>query len=141
MLCFLRGVKINKMEDLKQVKVYESVGKQIVNVQLNSDKVLLVFNDGTFSFFQRYQDFDCDIIGDVSITVKGFAERLSLNVNNEPILSGTMKMFVDAGLIDFKELCLFAKDKIDALVEARKDADLKHLKRLQEKYGVAQHSI
>lgn len=129
------------MKDLKQIKVNESVGKQIVNVQSNSDKVLLVFNDGTFSFFQRYQDFDCDMVGNVLITIKGFAERLSLNIHNEPILSGTMKMFVDAGLIDFHELCLFAKDKIDSLVEARKYAELKQLKRLQEKYGVSQHSI
>lgn len=50
-------LKRNKMQELKQIKLTDAVGKKIAGVKVGYEKHIIKYEDGTFTFFERWEEW------------------------------------------------------------------------------------
>ena len=124
-----------KNQELKQIKLTDSIGKTIEGVKVSSYKHLIKYTDGTFSFFSQYCEWDSYSRDDIKIEYSKFIEKLKIRRDGTTYFTNTQQMFIDLGLLDGDLLIEHAKERIDREVKYCNDNDMATYLRLKEKFG------
>jgi hypothetical protein len=124
------------MQTFNQIKLQDSVGKTVKAVEAKYLKLLIVFTDNSFSFFERYDEFGSQEQSNIIITYQGFIDSLYVNHDGRIITTSTQQMFIDTGLLDFDKLIEDCKEQIQKKLswyEAREREEYAKLKAKFEK--------
>lgn len=105
------------MQELNQIWLKDAIGKKITAVEVGHDKHAIKFDDGSFSFFERWEEWGSPRQGNTKITYEEFFKKLNVQKNGDVIFTETQEMLINLGAMDGKKLLEDAKgiiqDKVD----------------------------
>lgn len=122
------------MQELKQINLTDAIGKKIVGVKTGRDKVAIKYSDGTFSFFERWYEWDCQQYGDITLKYEKFIEKLNVRSDGSTYFTETQRMLIELGILDGQKLIEDAKERIEKYVEEYKVRERKEYEKLKAKF-------
>lgn len=122
------------MQEIKQIKLTDAIGKKVISVKIASEKHIIKYEDGTFSFFQRYEDWGCQFQEDIPLKYEKFIEKLNIRSDGTTWFTDTQEMLIELGLLDGQKLIADAKERIDEYVKKCNERDLREYERLKLKF-------
>jgi hypothetical protein len=122
------------MQELKQVKLQDAIGKTIVCVKVTPDAHAIKYYDGTFSFFGKRQKWDLELQSDIILTYDNLINTLGISYDGKTYFTDTQEMLIDIGVLDGKKLIKDAKDRIAKVILENKERELKQYERLKSKF-------
>lgn len=122
------------MQELKQINLTDAIGKKIVGVKTGSDKVIIKYSDDTFSFFERWYEWDCLLHGDIPLKYEKFIEKLGIRSDGSTYFTETQEMLIALGILDGQKLIEDAKERIEKYVEECKVRERKEYEKLKAKF-------
>lgn len=129
-------LKRNKMQELKQIKLTDAVGKKIAGVKVGYEKHIIKYEDGTFTFFERWEEWGCPGQGDVTLKYEKFIEKLGIRSDGSTYFTGTQEMLIELGILDGQKLVQDAKERIEKYVEECKARERKEYEKLKAKFEI-----
>ncbi len=118
-----------------QIKLEETVGKNISSIKYDDDRLLICYTDNTFVFFGRYQNYDYSEQGDFNITFEKFIEKINIRPDGSTWFTRTQEMFIDSGIISEETLLEACADKIKSRIEATEKIEKEEFERLKLKFS------
>jgi len=123
------------MQVLNQIKLSEAIGKKIVAVAVSYERHAIKYEDGSFSYFGRFDNWDSPEQADVILKYDTFIEKLNIRGDGSTWFTNTQELLIKIGVLDGDKLIEDAKSRIDAYVADYEKRELKELQRLTEKYS------
>lgn len=124
------------MQELKQIKLTDAVGKKIAGVKVGYEKHIIKYEDGTFTFFERWEEWGSPQQGDVTLKYEKFIERLGIRSDGSTYFTGTQEMLIELGILDGQKLVQDAKERIEKYVEECKARERKEYEKLKAKFEI-----
>ena len=121
------------MQKLKQIKLVDAIGKKIINVKVYFDKHIIQYEDGSFSFFEQWGNWD----GAQNDNMFNYEEMLiGVNVqkDNSVHFTENQLILIDLGILDEKKFILDAEKYITKNIEKRENDERKLYEKLKEKF-------
>ncbi len=122
------------MQELKQIKLADAIGKKIKGVEVASEKHIIAFEDGTFTFFERWEKWGSPSQGDITLKYEKFIEKLGVRSDGSTYFSGVQEMLIKLGILDGEKLIEDAKERIEKYVEECKTRERKEYEKLKAKF-------
>lgn len=122
------------MQDLKQIKLSEAIGKRIADVRVASEKHIIKYDDGSFSFFERYEEWDSQYQDDITLKYEKFIERLGIRSDGSTYFTGVQEMLIELGILDGDKLIEDAKGRIEKYVADCEIRERKDYEKLRAKF-------
>ena len=122
------------MQELKQIKLADAIGKKIVGVKVGSEKHIIKYEDGTFTFFERWEEWGSPSQGDIMLRYEKFIEKLGVRSDGSTYFTGVQEMLIELGILDGQKLIEDAKERIEKYVEECKVRERKEYDRLKAKF-------
>lgn len=126
--------RINNMQELKQIKLVDAIGKKIIGVKISCDKHIIKYDDGTFTFFERYEDWGSPSQCDVILKYEKFIEKLGIRPDGSTYFTNTQKMLIDLEILDGDKLIADAKERIEKYVIENNMREIKQYEKLKQKF-------
>ena len=122
------------MQELKQIELADAIGKKIVGVKVGSEKHIIKYEDGTFTFFERWEEWGSPSQGDIMLRYEKFIEKLGVRSDGSTYFTGVQEMLIELGILDGQKLIEDAKERIEKYVEECKVRERKEYDRLKAKF-------
>jgi len=120
--------------ELKQIKLADAIGKTIKGIEVGYEKHIIAYTDGTFSFFERYEEWGSTYQSDITLKYEQFIEKLGIRGDGTTYFTGTQEMLIKLGILDGEKLIEDAKERIEKYVEDCKISERKKYEELKAKY-------
>ena len=101
------------MQELKQIKLADAIGKKIVGIKVGYEKHIIKYDDGTFTFFERWEEWGSPSQGDTMLKYEKFIEKLGVRSDGSTYFTWTQEMLIELGILDGKMLIEDAKERIE----------------------------
>lgn len=124
------------MNKLNQLKLENQVGKIIKGVFTSFNSVIFTFEDGSFSFWEEYQNFEITEKEDVFLDYEfDFIKKVCVGDKGTVYFKGNIvDLFIESGIIDKSILINDCKDIIKKIKSHRKEDEISWAKKLIKKY-------
>lgn len=122
------------MQELKQIKLTDAIGKKIKAVRIERDKHVIVYDDGSFSFFQKYEEWGSDFSSDIELKYEKFIDKLGIREDGSTYFTSTKEMLIAVGVLDRFKLIEDAKERIEKYVEEKRERRYKLYKELEKEF-------
>lgn len=122
------------MQKINQIKLTDAIGKKIVGVKISSEKHVIKYEDGTFSFFERWEDWGSPTQGDIMLNYGEFVQKLNIRKDGSTYFTTTQYMLIELGILDGQKLIEDAKKRIEKYVKECEDRERKEYERLKAKF-------
>lgn len=122
------------MQELRQIKLDDAIGKKIKGVAVGSEKHIITYEDGTFSFFEQYEEWGSSVQDDVPLNYGRFIEKLGIRQDGSTYFTSLQEMLIKLGIISGEKLIEDSKERIEKYVEEVEKKEKKEYERLKQKY-------
>ena len=122
------------MQNLRQIKLADALGKKIIGVQVSDDKHIIKYDDGSFTFFERWEEWGSPSQGDVALKYETLVEKLRVRKDGSTYFTKTQEMLIELGILDGQKLIEDAKERIEKYVESCEAIDRKEYEILKKRF-------
>lgn len=122
------------MQVLNQINLADAIGKTIAKIAVSSDRHVIAYTDGSFSLFERYEEWGSPNQSDVKISYKSCVAKLNIRADGSTWFTSTQEMLIEAGVLDGDKLIEDAKERIDAYVAQCEESDRKRYEGLKARF-------
>lgn len=123
------------MQEFKQIKLADSIGKKIVAIKVAHCKHIIKYDDGSFSFFERYEEWGSSILEDTKLKYEVFIQKLNVQNDGRVLFTETQQFLIDLGILDGNKLIEDGKNKINERIAEIEMRERKEYERLKYKFG------
>ena len=115
---FYHNQNLKYMQDLKtkRVALKDAIGKTIKAVAVDSEMHAITYEDGTFSVFGRFGEWDFPNQGDVFLDYGEMIKELGIRTDGSTYFTDLQKLLIEVGALDGDALVADAKERIDTYV-------------------------
>jgi len=122
------------MQELKQIKLTDAIGKTIKAVEIGNNKHIILFEDNSFSFFERYTYYNCEYQEDTILKYSAFIDRIGIRPDGSTYFTNTQKMLIDLGVLNAEKLIEDAKERILEYVKNCEEKEKQIFEKLKLKF-------
>lgn len=122
------------MKDFKQVKTADIAGKEVMTAIVTDDTIGIRFTDGTFLLLQKYQEWDVDVMGDVTVNYERLIRDVSISNNGHVNFKEEHEVLFGLGILKLTEVMKDLKPRIKEKKHLAAEWERKQYEQLKSKY-------